>query len=59
MPCNDVHQAFIDFADSLLPDGRARKLFARMVDRSGIAHRYSHLRPNPPSRSGASPTSGG
>src|SRR6201989_1445568 len=48
VPPNDVHQAFIDFADSLLPDARARRLFARMADRSGIAHRYSHLRPSPP-----------
>ena len=48
VPSNDVHQPFIDFADSLLPDARARRLFARMAERSGIGHRYSHLRPNPP-----------
>ena len=48
VPPHDVHQAFIDFAESLLPDARARRLFARMADRSGIRHRYSHLRPNPP-----------
>jgi predicted naringenin-chalcone synthase len=48
VPPNDVHQAFIDFAESLLPDLRSRRLFARMADRAGIAHRYSHLRPNPP-----------
>src|SRR4051794_15053323 len=48
VPANDVHQAFVDFANSLLPEPRARRLFARMADRAGIAHRYSHLRPNPP-----------
>src|SRR3954452_25056006 len=48
VPPNDVHQAFIDFAESLLPDARARRLFARMAERAGIAHRYSHLRPDAP-----------
>ena len=47
IPCHDVHQAFIDFAGTLLPD-KARRLFARMADRAGIHHRFSHLRPNPP-----------
>src|SRR4051794_25371320 len=46
VPPNDVHQAFIDFAESLLPDARTRRLFARMAERSGITHRYSHLRPD-------------
>ncbi len=48
VPPHDVHGAFIDFAESLLPDARARRLFGRMADRSGIQHRFSHLRPNPP-----------
>ena len=48
VPANDVHQAFIDFAGSLLTDSRSRRLFGRMADRAGIAHRYSHLRPGPP-----------
>ncbi|GAC1345387.1 MAG: type III polyketide synthase [Acetobacteraceae bacterium] len=48
VPPNDVHQAFVDFAGELLPDARSRRLFARMADRAGIRHRYSHLRPNPP-----------
>jgi predicted naringenin-chalcone synthase len=47
VPPNDVHAAFIDFAASLLPDARARRLFGRMAERAGIAHRYSHLRPSP------------
>src|SRR3954452_15999659 len=46
VPPNDVHQAFIDFANSLLPDPRMRRLFGRMADRAGIAHRDSHLRPD-------------
>lgn len=45
-PGNDVHQAFIDFAGSLMPE-RARRVFARMAERAGIQHRFSHLRPNP------------
>lgn len=48
VPPHDVHQAFIEFAESLLPDARVRRLFARMADRAGIQHRFSHLRPNPP-----------
>src|SRR3954470_24397681 len=48
VPPNDVHQAFIDFAESLLPDARTRRLFGRMAERAGITHRYSHLSPNPP-----------
>ena len=48
VPPNDVHQAFIDFAETLLPDRRTRALFMRMADRSGIKHRYSHLRPDQP-----------
>ena len=48
LPPNDVHQAFIEFAQSLIQDSRARRLFARMAERSGIESRYSHLRPNPP-----------
>ncbi len=48
LPPHDVHQAFIDFAHSLMPDDRARRIFSRMAERSGIEHRYSHLCPNPP-----------
>jgi predicted naringenin-chalcone synthase len=44
-PANDVHQAFIDFARATLLDPRARRLFDRMADRSGVAHRFSHLVP--------------
>ena len=46
VPPNDVHQAFIDFATTLLPQ-RSHRLFARMAERAGIQHRFSHLRPGP------------
>lgn len=44
-PANDVHQAFIDFARDTLHDPRARRVFDRMSDRSGVTHRFSHLVP--------------
>lgn len=44
VPEYDVHQAFLRFAEGLLPD-RERRLFTRMAERSGIEHRYSCLRP--------------
>ena len=31
VPPHDVHRAFIDFADSLLPEGTTRNLFRRMA----------------------------
>ena len=46
VPSNDVHEAFIGFAASLLPGDRERAVFARMARRSGIAHRYSSLAPS-------------
>jgi alpha-pyrone synthase len=52
VPTHDVHETFVRFADSLLEDPRLRKLFGRMADRSGIAHRYSTLEP------AADPTAG-
>ncbi len=45
VPEHDVHQAFIDFAESLLPE-RARRLFGRMAERAGIEHRFSCLSPS-------------
>ena len=46
-PANDVHDAFLSFASATLQDPRARRLFDRMADRSGVAHRFSHLVPAP------------
>lgn len=45
VPPNDVHLAFLGFARTMLADERARTLFDRMAERSGIAHRYSYFRP--------------
>ena len=44
VPPHDVHEAFVSFAATLLPDDR-RRLFARMAERCAIEHRYSSLVP--------------
>lgn len=44
-PAHDIHAAFVAFAGAGLAEGRDRSVFERMAARSGIAHRYSHLRP--------------
>ncbi len=43
VPPHDVHDAFIALARTLLPDERARAVFERMAERSGIAHRHAVL----------------
>jgi alpha-pyrone synthase len=45
VPQHDVHRPFVDFAESMLPEGTARSLFKRMARMSGIEHRYSFLQP--------------
>jgi len=45
VPEHDVHRLFIDWAQGQVEDGRMRKLFLRMADRSGIEHRWSVLAP--------------
>ena len=45
VPEHDVHAAFVDFARTMLPDDRARTVFDKMNERSGIEHRFSHFRP--------------
>ncbi len=45
VPEHDVHQPFIAFARTLLAEPRQCCVFERMAERSGIAHRYSNLRP--------------
>ena len=47
VPTFDVHNAFINYAGSLLTSERARRLFGKMAERSQIEHRYSFLQPNP------------
>ena len=46
-PANDVHQAFIDFARDSLPHPKERRVFERMAERSGVAHRFSTFVPTP------------
>lgn len=45
VPDNDVHDAFVGYAETLLPDDRQRRLFRRMAERSQIEHRWSSIRP--------------
>ena len=47
VPENDVHQLFVDWAEGQVEDPRLRKIFMRMVERSGIDHRWSVLPPAP------------
>jgi predicted naringenin-chalcone synthase len=47
VPDNDVHDAFVAFADTLLTDRRSQILFRRMADRCQIEHRYSTVEPRP------------
>jgi alpha-pyrone synthase len=44
-PPHDVHQPFISFAETLLPEGTERNLFRRMARMSAIEHRFSILQP--------------
>ena len=46
-PPHDVHEKFVSVAGGMLASPRDRRLFARMADRAGIAHRYSVLEPCP------------
>lgn len=46
-PPHQVHHEFLRFAESMLEDQRARNLFRRMAEKSGIDQRYSCLSINP------------
>ena len=46
VPDDDVHSAFVAFADQMLEDPRIQPLFRRMAQRSGIRRRFSVLSPN-------------
>jgi predicted naringenin-chalcone synthase len=46
VPEHDVHQTFIGFMDGFLPERKDKLLFRRMVQRSGIEHRYSTFTPS-------------
>jgi alpha-pyrone synthase len=45
VPPNDVHALFIEWARRRIEDPRMRRVFLRMVERSGIEHRWSVLSP--------------
>ena len=45
VPDHDVHSTFVEFADGLLTDRRAKLLFRRMAQRAEIEHRYSYFQP--------------
>jgi len=46
VPDDDVHNAFVAFADQMLEDPRVQPVFRRMAARSGIRRRFSVLSPN-------------
>ena len=48
VPRHDIHGAFVSFARTLLDSERARAVFDRMAERSGIRHRFSVLQPGDP-----------
>lgn len=56
VPDQDVHRAFIDWAEAQIGEARERPLFRRMAERSGIDHRWSVL---PPARGRGSPVDPG
>jgi alpha-pyrone synthase len=43
VPKNDIHRAFVEYAERMLCDERLRALFRRMVSKSDIEHRFSPL----------------
>ncbi|RJT24647.1 type III polyketide synthase [Chakrabartia godavariana] len=55
-PPQDVHPAFIDWAEQRIEQPRERALFRRMAGRAGIAHRFAVL---PPTADGGSPVDPG
>ena len=55
-PSHDIHASFIAWAAARFGDARERRLFERMAERSGIAHRWSVL---PPTLGGGSPVEAG
>ncbi len=44
-PPHPVHAAFVEFVTNTIEDARERRLFTRMVERSGIGQRFSYLQP--------------
>ena len=50
VPAFDIHDEFVDFARTALPDARSRALFDRMADLADIEHRFSFFEPGPKPR---------
>jgi len=50
VPPHDIHDEFVDFARSALPDARSRALFDRMATLADIEHRFSFFEPGPKPR---------
>ncbi|PZW47047.1 putative naringenin-chalcone synthase [Humitalea rosea] len=48
LPSHGCHAAFLGLAQSLLPDDRTRRAFARLAGRAGIAERWSVMPVDPP-----------
>lgn len=48
VPAHDIHQKSVAFAGAMLLDPRARSIFLRLAAKSGIQHRYSCLKEEPP-----------
>lgn len=44
-PPHAVHDAFVNFVTATVPGEKEKRLFSRMVERSGIGQRYSFLEP--------------
>ena len=55
-PTQDIHAAFVGWAESRIENDRERAVFARMAGRAGIAHRFAVL---PVTADGGSPVSPG
>ncbi len=53
VPEHDIHQAFVEYAEQMLRDERARALFLRMVSKSGVEHRFSPLQVTRPTKANA------
>ena len=45
VPPHDMHGPFVEFAQSLLPEGTPRNLYRRMARMAAIDHRYTFLKP--------------
>jgi predicted naringenin-chalcone synthase len=54
VPAHDIHEKFVAFAGDMLIDPRARSIFLRLAAKSGIQHRYSCLREEPPGQDAGS-----